>query len=535
MKLGAKVRLHNLKRMMLQLDGTSLTLENLARIAQGESALHATAEALERMARSRKVVEDVLRTERVVYGVNTGFGKLSDVRIPPDDLKTLQKNLILSHACGMGPALSAPEVRALLALKINALLSGYSGARPVIVEYLLELLQHEVLPVIPEQGSVGASGDLAPLAHAALVLIGEGEAEMKGRRVSGAEALRAIGLPALELEAKEGLALLNGTQFMTAVGALTFLQAEKLARTADVVGAMSAEALLCTPVAFDDRIQVARGYAGQKESAANLRRLMANSPIRDSHLQCSRVQDMYSVRCMPQVHGAVRDQLRALREIFTIELNAATDNPLVFVEDQSNTVTSNFRRERLGEILSGGNFHGHPISTACDFLAILITHLANISERRIAAMMDPAASELPAFLVKNSGLNSGFMIAQVAAASLVSENKVLSHPISVDSIPTSANKEDYVSMGAGASIKARNAGRNAIQVLAIELLAACQALDLRAPLQPGPATGAVRNLVRQVVPMLVNDRILANDIAAASRLIESGEVVRAAESVVGEL
>jgi histidine ammonia-lyase len=407
--------------MKLQLDGTSLTLENLARIARGEGDLQVAVEALERMARSRKVVEEVLRTDRVVYGVNTGFGKLSDVRIPSEDLKTLQKNLILSHACGTGPALSAPETRALLALKINALLSGYSGARPVIVEYLLKLLQHEVLPVIPEQGSVGASGDLAPL-----VLIGEGEAEMKGRRVSGAEALRAIGLPAL-------------------------------------------------------------------------------------------------------------DQLRALQKIFTIEINAATDNPLVFVEDRSNTVPSDSRRDRFGEILSGGNFHGHPISTACDFLAILVTHLANISERRLAAMMDPAVSELPAFLVKNSGLNSGSMIAQVAAASLVSENKVLSHPASVDSIPTSANKEDYVSMGAVASVKARNAGRNATQVLAIELLAACQALDLRAPLQPGPATGAVRNLVRQVVPMLVNDRILANDVAAASRLIESGEVVRAAERVVGEL
>jgi histidine ammonia-lyase len=521
--------------MMLQLDGTSLALENLARIAHGERDLQATAEALARMAYSRKVVEEVLRTDRVVYGVNTGFGKLSDVRIPPEDLKTLQKNLILSHACGMGPALSAPEIRALLALKINALLSGYSGARPAVVEYLLKLLQQDVLPVIPEQGSVGASGDLAPLAHAALVLIGEGEAEVQGRRVSGAEALRAIGLPVLELEAKEGLALLNGTQFMTAVGALAFLQAETLARTADVVGAMSAEALLCTPVAFDDRIQAARGYTGQRESAANLRRLMANSPIRDSHLNCSRVQDMYSVRCMPQVHGAVRDQLRSLREIFSIELNAATDNPLVFVESRSNFISSNSHRDQFGEILSGGNFHGHPISTACDFLAILVTHLANISERRLAAMMDSAASGLPAFLVKNSGLNSGFMIAQVAAASLVSENKVLSHPISVDSIPTSANKEDYVSMGAGASVKARNAGRNATQVLAIELLAACQALDLRAPLQPGPATGAVRSLVRQVVPKLANDRILANDVAAASRLIESGEVVHAAESVVGEL
>ncbi|MDZ7292775.1 MAG: histidine ammonia-lyase [candidate division KSB1 bacterium] len=524
--------------MILRLDGISLTLEKLDQIAHGKVEVQLASEALERMVRSRKVVEEVLRAGCVIYGVNTGFGKLSDVRIPPDDLKALQKNLILSHACGTGPALSAPEVRSLLALKINALLSGYSGVRPVIAEYLLRLLQNEVLPVIPEKGSVGASGDLAPLAHMALVLLGEGEAEIKGQRMSGAKALRYMDLPPLQLEAKEGLALLNGTQFMTAVGALALLQAETLARSADVVGAMSAEALLCTPVAFDARIQVARGYAGQQQSAANLRRLMANSPIRDSHLHCSRVQDAYSVRCMPQVHGAVRDQLRCLREIFTIELNAATDNPLVFVEDRSvSAKPSPHGGEfgQVGEILSGGNFHGHPISTACDFLAILVTHLANISERRIAALMDPAVSELPAFLVKHSGLNSGFMITQVAAASLVAENKILSHPLSVDSIPTSANKEDYVSMGAGAAIKARNAVRNATQVLAIELLAACQALDLRAPLLPGPATGAVRNLVRQVVPTLVNDRILANDMAIASQLIASGDIVHVAESVVGEL
>jgi histidine ammonia-lyase len=329
----------------------------------------------------------------------------------------------------------------------------------------------------------------------------------------------------LALEAKEGLSLLNGTQFMTAVGALAFLQAQILARTADIVGAMSAEALLCTPVAFDPRIQSARGHAGQQQSAANLRRLMADSPIRESHLECSRVQDPYSIRCMPQVHGAAHDQLGSLQKIFAVELNAATDNPLVFVEQET------------GEIISGGNFHGHPIATACDFLSIVATQLANISERRLALLMDPvaSASNLPMFLTKNSGLNSGFMIAQVVAASLVSENKVLSHPASVDSIPTSANKEDYVSMGAAAAIKARNVVRNATQVLAIELLAACQALDLRAPLQPGPATGAVHHLVRQNVAALAQDRILANDITAANRLIAESDVVQAVENVIGEL
>jgi len=518
---------------MIQLDGASLTLEHLNRIAQGSVDLKLADEALARMSRSRRIVEEILRapTGRVIYGVNTGFGKLSDVRISPDDLQALQKNLILSHACGVGPELSGPEVRALLALKINTLLGGYSGARPIVAEYLFKLLQNDILPVIPEKGSVGASGDLAPLAHMALVLIGEGEAVFKGHRLPGAQALRAIDLSPLVLEAKEGLALLNGTQFMTAVGALAFWQAETLARTADIVGAMSAEALLCTPVAFDSRIHAARGHAGQQQTAANLRRLMAGSPIRNSHLECDRVQDAYSIRCMPQVHGAVRDHLRALGEIFAIELNAATDNPLVFVEEH------NPEMKQAGEILSGGNFHGHPIATAGDVLAILVTHLANISERRLALMMDPvaSASELPAFLIKNSGVHSGFMIAQVTAASLVSENKVLSHPASVDSIPTSANKEDYVSMGAAAAIKARHAARNATHVLAIELLAACQALDLRAPLKPGPATGAVRDLVRQLVPMLVQDRILANDVAAVSRLIAGGEVVRAAESIVGEL
>jgi len=514
---------------MLHLDGTSLALDQLGRISRGEINLQLATAALERMARSRRLVEKLLRTDRAIYGVNTGFGKLSDVRIPPNDLQTLQKNLIVSHACGVGPELSGPEVRALLALKLNALLGGYSGARQIVAEYLFKLLQHDILPAIPEKGSVGASGDLAPLAHMSLILIGEGQADCKGQRFSGAQALRSIALSPLVLEAKEGLALLNGTQFMTAVGALAFLQAETLARTADIIGAMSAEALFCTPMAFDARIHRARGYTGQQQSAANLRRLMADSPIRAAHLECGRVQDPYSIRCMPQVHGAVRDHLRALREIFAIELNAATDNPLVFVEDHS--------AEPIGEILSGGNFHGHPISTACDFLSILTTHLANISERRLALMMDPvaSASDLPMFLVKNSGLNSGFMIAQVAAASLVSENKVLSHPASVDSIPTSANKEDYVSMGAAAAVKTRNAVRNATQVLAIELLAACQALDLRAPLKPGPATGAVHKLVRQVVPALVNDRILANDMATASALIAAGEVVRVAENVVGEL
>ncbi|MGH7496848.1 MAG: histidine ammonia-lyase [bacterium] len=506
---------------MHELNGKSLTLESLERIAAGGDEVGLAPSALERMAASRAVVEQMLQNGQVIYGVNTGFGRLSDVRIPQEDIKTLQRNLILSHACGTGAALPRPEVRAVLALKTNALLNGYSGCRPVVAKYLHRLLQADILPVIPEQGSVGASGDLAPLAHLSLILIGMGEAWIKDKKLNGREALRALELPPLELEAKEGLALLNGTQFMTGVGALACAQMLNLARAADICGAMSAEALLCTPVAFDPRIQVARGYAGQQHVAANLRRLMADSPIRASHLECHRVQDAYSVRCMPQVHGAIRDFLTPVRDLFSIELNAATDNPLVFTEEQ--------------EILSGGNFHGHPISTACDLIAILATQLSNISERRIAFAMDQNMSELPAFLIKRSGLNSGLMVAHVAAAALVSENKTLSHPASVDSIPTSANKEDYVSMGAFAAVKARKAVKNAAHVLGVELLCACQALDLRAPLEPGPAAKAVHKLVREHVPFLTNDRVLAQDLDAVTNLIFSGEVVRVAHAVVGEL
>ena len=516
---------------MIVLDGASLTLAQTEAVASGEKVSLSPA-ARERVERARNFVEEIVARKEVVYGINTGFGALSEVSIPAGELRELQLNLVRSHACGVGEPLPEPAVRAMMLHRANVLAKGFSGCRPTVIETLIAMLNGGVHPVIPSRGSVGASGDLAPLAHQALVTIGEGEAVFGGEKMPGGEAMRRAGLTPLQLEAKEGLALLNGTQAMTAVGGLALLNATRLAEAADVIGAMTLEALRGTPVAFDEKIQSARPHPGQQASARRLRELIEDSEIRESHrdrVADPRVQDAYALRCMPQVHGAVRDQLRALREIFATELNAATDNPLVFVEDHST--------EPMGEILSGGNFHGHPISTACDFLSILSTHLANISERRLALMMDPVASDsgLPSFLIKNSGLNSGFMIAQVAAASLVSENKILSHPASVDSIPTSANKEDYVSMGAAAAVKARNAVRNATQVLAIELLAACQALDLRAPLKPGPATGAVLDLVRQVAPTLVQDRILANDVAAANQLIASGEVVRVAERVVGEL
>jgi histidine ammonia-lyase len=504
---------------MLYLDGYSLTLADLERVADGDDDMSLSASCRGRMEKSRRIVDEVIASGQTVYGINTGFGKLSDVRIPANDLQRLQKNLIMSHACGVGAPLPAREVRALMLLKVNALATGYSGCRPELADFLLEMLRREVLPVIPEKGSVGASGDLAPLSHMALPMLGLGEVDYRGQRMPAAAALREAGLSPLELQAKEGIALINGTQFMTAVAALAFLEAERLATTADIVGGMSAEAMLCTDVAFDARIQEARGHAGQKRSASALRQMMANSEIRESHRHCARVQDAYCFRCMPQVHGAVRDHLEHLQHIFSIELNACTDNPLVFADD--------------GEILSGGNFHGHPIATSADMLAMLVTQIANISERRIAFMMDPALSELPAFLVKSSGLNSGFMIPQVVAASLVSENKVLSHPASVDSIPTSANKEDYVSMGAAAAVKARNAVHNAATVLGIELLCACQSLEMRQPLKPGPNSAAVLAYVRQHVPKLDEDRLMIDDLKAAQRMVRRGEVGRAAGKAGG--
>jgi histidine ammonia-lyase len=389
------------------------------------------------------------------------------------------------------------------------------------IETLLEMLRRGVHPIIPEKGSVGASGDLAPLAHMALPMVGLGEAVYRGQRLPGRQAMEAAEIPLLRLQAKEGLALLNGTQFMTALGCLALLKAENLCRHADLIGTMSAEGLLGTPVAWDARIQLARGMPGQIRVAENLRKLMEGSEIRESHLDCSRVQDAYSVRCMPQVHGAVRDAVAYVRSVLEIEINAATDNPLVFADDET--------------VLSGGNFHGQPIAVAMDLLGQVMAQLANISERRIEYLCDPDMSDMAGFLTEHGGLNSGFMIAQVTAASLVSENKVLAHPAAVDSIPTSANKEDYVSMGATAARQARDIVENTETVLAIELLCACQGLDLRRPLQPGAATRAARDLVRRHIPHLDQDRLMYPDIEAAKRLIRDGELLQEVAPLVGEL
>ena len=492
---------------MLELDGQSLTLADTAAVAAGASAVLA-ASALPRIHQARQFVEQLLARGEVAYGINTGFGKLSEVVIPHDELRTLQLNLVRSHACGVGEPLPESVVRAMMLHRANVLAKGYSGCRPVVIETLLAMLNAGIHPVIPSRGSVGASGDLAPLAHLALVTIGEGEAIYHGERMSGGVALQRARLSPLELEAKEGLALLNGTQAMTAVGGLAVWQALQLAQAADVIGALTLEALRGTPAAFDERIHAARPHAGQQASAARLRALIAGSEIRESHRDKAadpRVQDAYSLRCMPQVHGAVCDALAHVRGILEIEINSATDNPLVFADAQ--------------EVLSGGNFHGEPVALAFDYAAIAIADLATISERRVERLVNPDLSGLPAFLSPQPGTNSGLMIAQVTAASLIAENNVLAHPASVFTLPTSANKEDHVSMGMTAALKLAQITQHVEIVLAIELLCAAQGLEFLKPLKPSPALQAVYERVRAVVPALGQDVQLSGYIAALQPLV----------------
>jgi histidine ammonia-lyase len=497
---------------MLELNGQRLTLEEVYEVARGASQVGLAADARERVEDSRRVVEKILSDGRVVYGVNTGFGKLADVRIAPSELRELQVNLVRSHSCGVGNALSEMETRAMMLLRANVLAAGYSGARAIVIDTLLAMLERGVYAVIPEKGSVGASGDLAPLAHLALSCIGEGEAFYKGERVASAEALRRARIEPLQLEAKEGLALLNGTQAMAAVGGLALHRAERLARVADVAGAMTLEALRGTPAAFDERIQKARPHPGQGEAAAHLRELLAESEIRRSHLDNDpRVQDAYSLRCMPQVHGAVRGALSHARDIVEIETGSATDNPLVFADAE--------------EILSGGNFHGAPLAMAFDYAAIALTDLMSISERRIERLVNPDLNEgLPAFLTAHPGTSSGFMIAQVTAVALVSESKVLSHPASVDNLPTSGGKEDHVSMGMTAAAKLRTILENAEHVLAIELMVAAEGLEYRAPLRPGRGVARAHEAVRRHIPRLAHDRVLSEDIQKNVAAIRQGEL-----------
>jgi len=456
--------------------------------------------AVARVDASRQLIEKILEKEVAVYGVNTGFGKLSDVRIPGSRLSELQVNLLRSHACGLGRPLPDAAVRAMLLLRANVLAKGFSGVRREVIEMLTSLLNREIHPVVPEKGSVGASGDLAPLAHLALVLIGEGEAFYHGERMSGSEALRRAELTPLRLEAKEGLALLNGTQGMTAVASLALYDAQRLVRIADVAGAMSLEALRGTPSAFDPRIQEARPHRGQAAAARHLTVLLDRSEIRESHrTNDSRIQDAYCLRCMPQVHGAVRDALDYVTSIVEIETGSATDNPLVFADS--------------GDVLSGGNFHGAPLSYAFDYAAIAMTDLASISERRIDRLINPDINEgLPPFLSSEAGLSSGYMMAHVAAAALLNECKVLAHPASVDSVPTSGGKEDHVSMGMNAALKLRQIVEDVEQILAIELLCAAQGLDYRKPLKPGKQIEQALAGIRKIVPPLKADRPPATDI-----------------------
>lgn len=504
----------------ISLSGSDLTLEALAAIADG-APVDFTRTAREAMNAARAVVDGAVARGEVVYGVNTGFGNFADVRIGPADLATLQRNLVRSHAAGVGPILGRRETRALMVLRANVLAKGFSGARVETAELLVACLNRGIHPCVPEQGSVGASGDLAPLAHVALLLIGEGECEFEGRRMAAAEALGAAGLAPVTLEAKEGLALINGTQLMTAITALALLEAETLAKTADVVAAMTVDALLGTDVAFDPRIHAARPHAGQGASARNLKRLLGNSALRESHRNCGRVQDAYSLRCAPQVHGAARDTMAFVRRTVEIEMNSATDNPMVFAD--------------AGVLLSGGNFHGEPVAMAADFLAIATAEIGGISERRIERLVNPTLSGLPAFLTEDGGLRSGFMMAHVTAAALASENKSLAHPASVDSITTSANKEDHVSMGPIAARKARGVVANVRRILAIEALAAAQGVDFHRPLRTSDALEAAHDALRARVPGYDADRVMGPEIEAAAELVASGALVAAAEGKSGDL
>jgi histidine ammonia-lyase len=505
----------------LHINGNDLTLEAVREVASIETRRAAllAPDARQAVNQARAVVDEIVASNKVAYAITTGVGKLSDVRIAGDQIRELQVNLVRSHAVGVGEPLATEETRAMMLLRANSLAKGHSGVRAVVIDTLCEMLNRGVTPVVPSQGSVGASGDLAPLAHLALALIGEGECfDEKGARGPSANALKAAQIKPLQLEAKETISLINGTQAMLAIGSLALLAAETLVDTADVLGGLCCDALKGTDAAFDERIHEARPHAGQMRTAANLRHMLEGSQIRESHRECGRVQDAYSLRCIPQVHGAVRDTLAHCRSVFETEANSAVDNPLVFITDAKNAE---------GDVISGGNFHGEPLAFALDFLAIALSALAGISERRIERLVNPALSEgLPPFLAPGAGLNSGFMMPQVTAAALVSENKVLAHPASVDSITTSGNKEDYVSMGMTAATKLKRIVDNTRNVLAIEAMAVAQALDFMAPLKSSKRGQAAHAAIRSVCPTMEKDRVMYPDFARLATLIASGKVAQ---------
>jgi histidine ammonia-lyase len=496
---------------MVSIDGSHLSFADVYQVSKEDEPVEIAPAAIAAMQRSRAVVERLAAGDAPVYAVNTGVGLLADVRVPPEELEQLQRNVVRSHACGVGQPLAREEVRAMMLIRANVLAKGFSGIRPVVAERLCDLLNQGVTPVVPSQGSVGASGDLAPLAHIALVLIGEGETLFQGARYPGAEALRRTGIEPIVLASKEGISLVNGTQAMLATGGLQLLVAEILTDAADLVCAMTLDGLRGTPKAFDPRLQQTRPFPGQIQSAANLTKYLEGSAIRESHITCRRVQDAYSLRCAPQVHGAVRDSLSEARRTFEIELNSVTDNPLVIEE----------------EIISGGNFHGEPLALQLDAMAVALTVLAGISERRIDRLVNPALNEeLPPFLTNHAGLESGFMMLQVTAASLVAENQVLAHPASTCSITTSGNKEDFVSMGMTSAIKLKQVVRNTRNVLAIEMLTAARALDCLRPLASSPMIERVRLALNAVSATWTGDRALSADIENVGEWIASGALRR---------
>jgi histidine ammonia-lyase len=507
---------------MIELTGEDIDLDKTWLVAHHSEKVLLSDNAKAKMIHSRNYIEKSLKDGNVIYGVNTGFGALSQMKIPEKDIHQLQKNLLRSHAAGVGEPFSIEETRAIMFLRANALARGHSGIRPAVVEKILELLNGGIIPVVPQQGSVGASGDLAPLAHLALALIGEGEVWQNGKAEDAAGVLKKNSISPLLLEAKEGLSLINGCQVMTAVGLLNSARARRLMWLTDVAGSMSLEALRGSRSAFDPLIAATRPHPGEAKTARNIVKILGpTSSIAKAHENCGKVQDAYSLRCMPAVHGAAKDSLRHVVQVLQTEANSSTDNPLVFADDD--------------KILSCGNFHGEPVAFVLDYLAIAVSASASISECRIEKLINPAMSDLPAFLAPVGGLNSGLMMVQVSAAALVSENKILSHPASVDSIPTSADKEDHVSMGTIAARKLGAIVTNAENVLAMELLAACQALDLLKPLEPASAVKACYDIIRTRVPFAKEDRIFAKDILSIRNLINSGEISRAVNKSVGEL
>jgi histidine ammonia-lyase len=503
------------------LDGNSLTLEDFIRIVRGGFRVELSEEAMKRVEKARSLVDRFVQEEKVVYGITTGFGKFSDVVISSEEAKELQRNLIISHSCGVGNPLQEEAAKGIMVLRINALAKGFSGIRPSTLNTLIQMVNNNVNPVIPEKGSLGASGDLAPLAHMVLVMIGEGEAYYNGQRMPGAKAMEMAGIETVELTSKEGLALINGTQVMTSIGALALYDAIMLAKTADIAASLTIEALNGITDAFDPKVHNARGHLGQINSADNLLKILKGSSMTTRQGEM-RVQDPYSLRCTPQIHGATKDALEFIKSKVEIEMNAATDNPLIFTEEE--------------EVISGGNFHGQPMALPFDFLGIAIAELANISERRLERLVNPALSNgLPAFLTRKGGVNSGFMIVQYSAAALVSENKVLAHPASVDSIPSSANQEDHVSMGTIGARKAREILENTKKVIAMELMGACQAIDIRGKSGLGMGSVEAYRVIRDRITTLENDRIMYTDINMTEEIVQSWEIVSQVESKVGEL